>query len=366
MQKDAAADAYLIDNCGDIDSSWLTAVMHTAGYADAKVESFVATPIGAGNVSDTLRVALAYAGPTEAPASVVCKFRCREVTAHAHGVASGSYFRELQSYRTLMAASNTCRTPKAFWVEGNPENINLVMEDLSGTARAGDQIVGCGVVDARSVVAELARLHRTFYPMSRAAAPAWGMSMADTADYWGAAIDRALPIIREHVAPRLSATEIAIVEQAHVRARAWYRLPMPRGTLTHGDPRVDNILFIDGEADVQAVLIDWQITGWRNPMHDVGYFLSGSVSIEDRRANEHSLLDTYAKVFGADRGYDRATIEADYRLQLPSGLMTTIASYGLIPLTPAVDKLLLTLLQRNAAAVADWHSLDALDDTVSA
>ena len=29
---------------------------------------------------------------------------------------------------------------------------------------------------------------------------------------------------------------------------------------------------------VEAVLIDWQMTGWRNPMHDVGYFLSGSVT----------------------------------------------------------------------------------------
>jgi thiamine kinase-like enzyme len=135
---------------------------------------------------------------------------------------------------------------------------------------------------------------------------------------------------------------------------------MVRGTLTHGDPRVDNILFIDGPRadDVQAVLIDWQLTGWRNPMHDVGYFLSGSVSVEDRRAHERDFLDRYAETIGFR--YTLAEVTADYRVQLLSGLMTTVACYGLIPLTPAFDALLIALLRRNAAAAADWESLAAV------
>lgn len=346
----------LLDRCDEIDAAWLTHVLHVAGHRDAKVASFALRPIGAGNVSDTVRVELDYGAPTQAPASIVCKFRCSNEAAHAHGVGSGSYLRELESYRALLSRSDVCRIPQIYWVDGHAENINLVMADLSGTARAGNQIAGCGIDDSRSVVAELAKLHRAYYPMSRAEAPAWGMTMSATADYWDGAVERGLAVVRAHVTDRLEAWQMDLISDAQRMALAWYNLPILRGTLTHGDPRVDNILFAaDG-----AVLIDWQITGWRNPMHDVGYFLSGSVSVEDRRAHERDLLDSYAKIFGDEDGYDRDLIEADYRVHLLSGLMTTIAAYGLLPLSPDVDNLLIALARRNAAAASDWNSLAAI------
>ncbi|HEX7741935.1 MAG TPA: aminoglycoside phosphotransferase family protein [Sphingobium sp.] len=334
--------------------------MRHAGFADADVVSFDLRPIGAGNVSDTVRAELAYAAPTAAPPSLICKFSSSHGDNHAHGVSSGSYYREVNSYAILKGVSDCCRIPQPFWIAGGADNINLVMEDLSALSRPGDQIAGCSPDDAASVVAEQAKLHRAFFPMRLQDAPPWAMSMASTADYWVGAIERALPVIRQHVAARLTDDEMAVVEDALIAAPAWYRLPVLHGALTHGDPRVDNILFMDRDMGVHSVLLDWQMTGWRNPMHDVGYFLSGSVSVDDRRAHERALLDCYAGTFGADRGYDIEAITQDYRLQLLSGLMTTIASYGVLPLNSVTDRLLLTLLQRNAAAAMDWESLKAV------
>lgn len=352
----AAGAPRLLDRLDQIDAGWLTAVLRQAGYADAAVEDFTITPIGNGNVSDTVRIDLAHRARGAAPASVVCKFRSSDEMAHAHGVSSGSYYRETGSYPM---AAQACRTPRLHWIAGGHDNINLVMEDLSRRSRAGDQIAGCSPVDARAVVTELARLHRGFYPMDASAAPEWAMSMASTADYWVDAIGRALPIIREHVAGQLTAAEMAGVEAAGEAAHRWYTLPVARGTLTHGDPRVDNILFVDrADGTVEAVLIDWQMTGWRNPMHDVGYFLSGSVSETDRRSHEHELLAHYAATFGD--GYTIDQITRDYRVQVLSGLMTTIAAYGLIPLSPAVHALLIALLRRNLAAAIDWDSMAAV------
>ena len=348
----------LLDRCEEVDAEWLRKILSNAGHDDVEIASFASRPIGAGNVSDTFRVTLEYARPTPAPPSLICKFRCSGEAAHAHGIGSGSYLRELESYRALKGRTDVCRIPHVHWIDGHAENINLVMEDLSGTARAGNQIAGCSIDDARSVVAELAKLHRAFYPMSRSDAPAWGMTMAGTADYWAAAVTRGLGVIRQHVASRLDVWQMDVVEDAERLAPSWYRLPMRRGTLTHGDPRVDNILF----APEGAVLIDWQVTGLRNPMHDIGYFLSGSVSLDDRRAHENDLLDLYVDIFGSLGGYGRDAIEADYRVQLLSGLMTTIAAYGLLPLSPEVDRLLMALLQRNVAAAADWNSFAVFSD----
>lgn len=348
----------LLGICEEVDAGWLADVFRCAGYADVEIASFALQPIGAGNVSDTFRAVLEYGAPTKAPTSVVCKFRCSGKAAHAHGVGSGSYLRELESYRALMHRTDVCRIPHVYWVDGHAENINLVMEDLSGTARAGDQIAGCGIDDARSVVAELAKLHQAFYPMAESEAPPWGMTTAGAADYWIAAIGRGLDVVRTRVADRLDAWEMDIISQTQRSAPAWYHLPIDRGTLTHGDPRVDNILF----AAEGAVIIDWQITGWRNPMHDIGYFLSGSISIDDRRAHEHELLNLYADVFAGRGGYGRDRIESDYRVQLLSGLMTTIAAYGLLPLSPGVDDLLMALVRRNVAAAADWNSFSGFSD----
>ncbi|WP_179043363.1 phosphotransferase family protein [Sphingobium lactosutens] len=350
----------LLSQLPQMDCAWLNAALHAGGFPEADVASFAIRPIGAGNVSDTVRVELAYRSHGPAPSSIICKFSSSHPDNHAHGVGSGSYYREVNSYEILKATADCCCIPRPFWVAGGPDNINLVMEDLSEDTRAGDQIAGCGPDDAASVIVELAKLHRAFFPMAREDAPVWGMTMADTADYWVAAIERALPVIREHVSGRLTPEEMATVEEARVMAPSWYRLPVLHGTLTHGDPRVDNILFRDGKDGVQAILIDWQMTGWRNPMHDVGYFLSGSVSVDDRRAHERALLSLYAKTLGDEREYGLEMISEDYRLQLLSGLMTTIASYGVLPLNAVTDRLMFTLLRRNVAAAMDWESLSSI------
>lgn len=350
----------LLDNVSEIDAAWLTKVLTNQGYEGAVVESFEVRPIGAGNLSDTVRVLIKYASPTSAPASLVCKFRCSNPISHAHGVSSGSYLREVGSYSILDSVGTACRVPDLFWVDGDAENINLVVEDLCEKARAGDQIAGCSVEDASSVVMELAKLHRAFFPMARDTAPAWAMTMADTSGYWVDAISRALPIIHELLADRLSPEELAVVEAANVMASAWYNLPVTRATLTHGDPRVDNILFEDLDDGARAVIIDWQMTGWRNPMHDIAYFLSGSISIKDRRENEELFLKKYADIFADVGDYSLKDIREDYRIQLASGLMTTIAAYAVLAFSPAVDRLLIALLRRNIAAVRDWKSFEAV------
>lgn len=355
-----AARPQLLDNVAEIDAAWLTSILVHRGYKNAIVESFEARPIGTGNVSDTVRVQMRFASPTSAPESLVCKFRCSNPVAHAHGISSGSYLREVGSYSILDSADVTCRVPSLFWVDGGAENINLVVEDLCDTARPGDQIAGCSITDAASVVEELAKLHRAFFPLPRKAAPSWVMTMAETSDYWVNAISCALPIIRERAADHLSAEEMAVVESASKMAGIWYNLPVTRAALTHGDPRVDNILFENPDQGVRAVLIDWQMTGWRNPMHDLAYFLSGSVTIEDRRASEDAFLSHYAAIFAEKGDYSVPHIREDYRLQLPAGLMTTVAAYAVLQLNPAVDDLLMALLRRNIAAVRDWKSFDAI------
>ena len=75
-------------------------------------------------------------------------------------------------------------------------------------------------------------------------------------------------------------------------------------------------------------------------------------------------VETYSRpgslLSGNQQPYILDKIREDYRLQLPSGLMTTIAAYAVLTLNPAIDRLLLALLRRNIAAVDDWNSFAAV------
>jgi hypothetical protein len=349
----------LLERIDEIDAAWIEAVLHGAGHADAAVRGFRATPVGAGNVSDTVRLDIDYATRGDAPASVVAKFRPSDEAIHAHGLGSGAYHREIGAYRDISARS-ACRIPELYWVGGDETNINLVVEDLTTTATPGNQVAGCGVDEARAVMTQLARVHAAFAPQDAATAPSWPIRMTEVADYWTTHTRTGAELALARFPGRLSPEHLAIVATAAERVHDWFVLPQSRLTLTHGDPRVDNVLFerTDGDA-VGAVLLDWQVTGLRNPMYDVGYFLSGSVDAAVRAANERELLDHYLAVHaehGAD--YPREEALADFRVQLLSGLMITTAAIAVLPDNDQVNTLICALLERNCSAAADWASFE--------
>ena len=62
-------------------------------------------------------------------------------------------------------------------------------------------------------------------------------------------------------------------------------------TASHGDFRLDNLLFQSG--DPRPVVVDWQTLVWGSAATDVAYFVGGSVSTEDRRVHEADLVAHY-------------------------------------------------------------------------
>jgi aminoglycoside phosphotransferase (APT) family kinase protein len=196
--------------------------------------------------------------------------------------------------------------------------------------------------------------------MDPSTAPDWPIRMADAADYWTSVIERGAATALERYRGRLSDAELEIIAAAGELVRPWHLMPQSRLSLTHGDPRVDNVLFEPIDGGWGAVLIDWQVIGLRNPMYDVGYFLSGSLTVPDRRAHEQRLLEHYLNEFAvAGPTYPSAEALEDYRTQVMSGLMITTGAIAVLPDVEPVNRLILALLERNCAAVSDWDAVTA-------
>ncbi|RTL67768.1 MAG: DUF1679 domain-containing protein [Pseudonocardiaceae bacterium] len=360
-----ATSPRLLDRTDEITSDWLESVL-----PGSRIRSATTRPIGAGNVSDTVHIAVEYdeRGPG-APDAVVAKFRPSAPEIHQHGLNSGAYHREIGAYRAITERS-ACRIPHRHHVDGDETNINLVVEDLTG-AEPGNQVAGCDAAHAEAVLTQFARLHATFAPVDEATAPAWPIRMPAVADYWTGLARTGAEAAVVRYRDRLPADDLAAISAMAEVVHAWHRIPHALLTLTHGDPRVDNVLFEQvrggSTGGIGAVLIDWQVTGLRNPMYDVGYFLSGSVPVEERRAHEDRLLDHYVAEYAAVApGYGRDAAREDYRTQVLSGLVITTAAIAVLPDNEVVDALILALLERNCAAVHDWDALAAVRAWVGA
>ena len=99
-------------------------------------------------------------------------------------------------------------------------------------------------------------------------------------DHWGHLVDDDV----ERLVDRAAADY-----QAFSRLSGW-REPL---TFIHGDFRLDNMMFGDGDGVAPFALLDFQLPFLANPLWDVVYFLAGNFEPEWRREHEAELVQHY-------------------------------------------------------------------------
>jgi hypothetical protein len=66
-------------------------------------------------------------------------------------------------------------------------------------------------------------------------------------------------------------------------------------TLLHGDPHIGNTYLLPSD---EVGFLDWQVARRGNWSLDLGYFLQGALTVEDRRRSERALLEEYRESLG--------------------------------------------------------------------
>lgn len=347
----------LVATPAEITADWLHRALAHGGAVPVQriVMPPEVTPIGHGTTSATAHLRMVYNdGHITAPRSAIIKIG----RAAAGQLGTVSPFEREQRAYALFGKAPPFRVPRCYFSGTDQSGLsNLLLEDLSGTARAGDQIAGCSIAEASAVVRELARFHAAW----------WGDAEVLALD-WLSQPERLLPAYAKGVAvvqswPELglSAGELAAVERFGTLAERWLALTPARRTLIHCDARVDNVLFEDTAEGLHACLIDWQNPSSGDPQYDVAYFLSGSVSVADRRACERELVAQHAKAIAeVEPGYTVEEALEAYRCNVVSGLWLTVIAAAYVERTAHNAALIAALLHRNVAAIADWQAFDTL------
>jgi hypothetical protein len=336
---------------------WLTDVLVHAGVlGDARVVDFDAEHVGTGQVGDNVRFRLRYDGQVDAPASVVAKFASQDETSRATGIATLTYETEHAFYRDLADTVDISR-PQCFFnaIEHGTAEIVLVLEDLAPAVQ-GDQIAGCSLEHAVLAVDEAAKLHGPRWadatlndlpwladrgPSSNGGAGALYVMM------WSGFVDRYRATLDER-ALEVGTRLVAGME-------AWATHEPSALTITHGDYRLDNMLFASDEGGRPLTVVDWQTVRLGCGTADVAYFLGAGLDPATRAAHEQDLVHRYHDAlvgFGID-DYSFDACWEDYRRYSYSGFVMAVIASMIVGQTDRGDAMFMAMANRHAAQVID-------------
>jgi Phosphotransferase enzyme family len=335
----------------------LTDVLRRAGALrqGAAVLSFETAPIGTGQMADTTRFTLTLDEPGAGPAHVVGKFASADDQSRGTGLALRAYEIEVRFYREV-AARIGARVPAVYLAEVEPDTgwFTLLMEEIAG-ATQGDQIAACGPDIAAAVLDEMAGLHAPCWEAPELEGLEWLNRATPGSDaFLLALVPSLLPGFLERYADTLAPEHQEVCRLFVEHLPAYLRLRGGPRTASHGDFRLDNLLFQPD--DPRPVVVDWQTAAWGGASADVAYFIGGCLGTEDRRAHEQDLLAHYHDALRRRgvRDYSLPRLRADTRRDTFAGILMAIVASMVVQRTERGDLMFLTSAGRHAQ-----HALDA-------
>ncbi len=358
----AAIGATLVRRPEDLTAEWLTTALGGSELLEegSSIEAFSVEPVGTGQMADTVRIRYRTAA-REAPQSVVAKFASADDQSRSTGLLTRAYEIEVGFYGEVADHIRT-RMPRCYHRQCEPDTgwFVLLLEDLA-EASQGDQLAGCGPEVAASALTEMARLHGPAWGRPDLAQLEWLQRGGAQADEFLAGLVTSLwPGFVERYQGRLERDHLALCDRFIAVLLPWLTDRPPAATVTHGDFRLDNLLFRPG--DPRPFVVDWQTATWGNAASDAAYFLGASLTVEDRRRHGAALLDGYHRNLSAEgvTGYDRDRLDDEYRRLCFGGLVMSIGASMLVKRTERGDEMFVTSVARYAQQALDLDALATL------
>lgn len=330
--------------------SWLSSVLGS----DVRVRS--SRRIGDGLVGMNLRLEVDSDGSV--PASLIAKLPSPDPTSRATGIALRNYEREVCFYLEVAPTVDirVARCHHAEWhaVDGD---FVLLMEDLAPAVQ-GNQITGCDARQARTAVLELAKLHGPRWGDPRLGDLEWlSRRSATDGQQLGMLWSMFLPGFMSIYGGYLSAESRDVIERFGQRIVGWIDGRDPANTVTHGDYRLDNLMFAGPAGGSPVAAVDWQTPGHGLGVTDVSYFLGAGVLPERRREIERGLVDDYGEALDAyGINIDSDELWQQYRRDAYAGVVMSVIASQIVGSNERSEAMFAAMATRHAQHVLDLDS----------
>jgi hypothetical protein len=315
-------------------------------------------------MADTVRIGVEYEPAGAGPATVIGKFASSDPNSRAASRLVRCYEIEVSIYSELAPIPGV---PSHYFAAWNPESdtFTLLLADIAPCSQ-GDDIASCDIAVARAALQRLAGIHAFAWEDPKHAAREWlnRATPENIANVTGIITMMAAPFI-ERFDSHLAAEHKALIERIMPQVGSIVGAYDGPRTLTHGDYRLDNMLFPEGSDT--PMIVDWQTAAWSAPAADVALFIGGSLPTDTRRAHWGELLDVYHRALVAEgvSSYSREQLEHDVRLASFGGATMAVASAILVVQTERGDAMFAELFRRHAQHVLDVDAESLLQQVAS-
>lgn len=340
----------------DITPAWMTTAI--ARHHPGAVVDSVRVALRDDGTNKRARLELTYSAGS-GPASVFAKAVDPE---HADLVAlTSGLYHEPRLFASEVPLPLDHPAVYAALIDEDRKDFLMIMEDVvTRGADPRDSTRPMSVEQVANGVRGLARLHSAF----------WGDRLTGNAPLgWVEAFVAfegmqyaPLHIARERLGDTVAGEVLSLTgEQLFIDIWARYiaTLTTSPQTLLHGDPHIGNTYVLP---DDDVGFLDWQMVRRGNWSLDLGYFLQGALTIEDRRRSERDLLDEYrgALTLPGSEMPSREEILLRYRASVAHGLAIWMATLSGGDAWQSAE-ICLALAQRYAAAYMDLDTPAAID-----
>lgn len=338
-------------------ADWLAGAL---GASTGELTGFTAAAIGTGQMCDSFRLTLDWQngpGPGRPP-TIVAKCPSHDPASRAIAAQLGNYRLEVGWYRTLAdrvpVACPACRYAA---IADDGVDFLLLLGDLD-PAQAGDQLAGAPFPSIRIAIDQAAALHASMWNSPELDAIAW--LQRDSRPMVRTMFPALFAGFCDRYAGRLAADVLALGHAVVDRLDDYLgRQPSVR-SLTHGDYRIDNLLFApDGQ---QCWVVDWQTLGIGSGGSDVAYLVGTSIAAPDDQIEvNRAAFDHWADAL--DRHGvtpDRARLWEDYCIGALSGYFMAVFASMSVERTARGDEMFAVMAERPARQALALGSLDLL------
>ncbi len=327
--------------------SWLSSVL------GVQVRVTSTSRIGDGLVGMNIRLTIDSDGSI--PPALIAKLPSPDPISRATGIGLRNYEREVGFYLEV-APTVDIRVPHCYHAEwfASTGDFVLLMEDLA-PAEQGNQVSGCDPDRARTAVLELAKLH----------GPRWGDPTLDDIEWLNrrsAGDSQQLAVLWSMFFPGfmstyggyLSTDAEGVVLRFGDQIACWVDGREPPSTVTHGDYRLDNLMFAGPEGGATIAAVDWQTPGHGSGITDVSYFLGAGVLPEVRCQIERRLVDEYGQAL-ADYGVavDSDQLWHHYRRDAYAGVVMAVIASQIVGSNSRSEAMFAAMATRHVQHVLD-------------
>lgn len=305
-----------------------------------------------------LRVQYADAPGSDGPPEALCvkggfDERVREALK---GVNDAGNQMEAQFFADL-AARVDAPLPSCWYAGSEPGQGVMIFEDLRDAGVTfGDPTQPWGTDEVASALELLARLHSSSWAVGFDDVP-W-LEVGSSTVRQAAAVLFSEQHWESHFArpeaPKLPGSVADRERDLQGYAALWAHDDAAAHCLCHGDAHLGNT-YID--RDGHPVFLDWATSCLAPWSYDVAYFMTGALTVADRRAHERELLDHYLDTL---TGHDGPAVDAhdawlDYRRHQMHGLI-----WATLPSVLQSAENMSAMAERYVAAIDDHETLRLL------